>query len=461
MSDPNTLSEAALSELRGQIRGQVLTASDTGYDQAIAAWNLAAIHTPTVVVVAELASDIAAAVRAAAQARLGIGIQATGHGSVRPVDGMLIVTRRMDAITIHPAARIATVAAGATAGPVLAAAQEHGLAPLIGSSPTVGVVGLTLGGGLGWLSRKYGPACDAARSFEVVTPDGSPVHASANENEELFRALRGGGGGVLGVVTAMEIDLVPVTTVYGGSLLYPASAAVEVAEHYAWWVGQAPDDLTSSLVYMNFPPLPQVPEPLRGQSFTIVRGCWSGDLADGQRFVDTFRNAMPPAMDVWSEMPFGNSAAIGADPIDPMPVAGCSSWLTDLDGEVAAAIAANTFPSGGPPPVVFSEIRHLGGAMSAANDESVMGNRDRQFLFQSSGLNPETRVAMTPAQGRLLEALGPYRSGATSLNFMAGEERRSATQSSTDAARHDELAALQARLDPDNLLRFGVTHLAD
>lgn len=461
MSDPNTLSEASLSQLRRQVSGQVLTPDDADYGQAIAAWNLAAVHTPTVVVVAENASDVAAAVGAAAQAGLGIGIQATGHGSVLPIDGMLIATGRMDSVSIDPVARTATVGAGAIAGPVLAAAQEHGLAPLIGSSITVGAVGLTLGGGVGWLSRKYGPACDAVRSFEVVTPDGAAVHASATENEELFRALRGGGGGVLGVVTAMQIDLFPVTTVYGGSLLYPASAAAEVAEHYARWVGQAPDDLTSSLVFMNFPPLPQVPDPLRGQSFTIVRGCWSGDMADGRRFVDTFRNAMPPAMDVWAEMPFAASATIGNDPVDPMSVAGCSSWLTDLDGDVAAALAANTFPSGGPPPVVFSEVRHLGGAMSRANDDSVMGNRDRQFLFQSSGLNPETRVAMTPAHVRLIEALGQYRSGRTSLNFLAGEERRSSTRSSTDPARQDSLASLQARLDPDNLFRFGVTHLAD
>jgi hypothetical protein len=212
---------------------------------------------------------------------------------------------------------------------------------------------------------------------------------------------------------------------------------------------------------MNFPPLPQVPDPLRGQSFTIVRGCWSGDLAEGRRFVDTFRSAKAPVMDTWSEMSFAGSAAIGNDPVDPMPVAGCSSWLTDLDADVASALAANTFPSGGPPPVVFSEVRHLGGAISQPNGDSVMGNRDRQFLFQASGLNPESRVAMTPGQVRLMEALAPHRSGTTSLNFLAGEERRSGTQSSTDPAWHDSLAALQARLDPDNLLRFGVTYLAD
>jgi hypothetical protein len=452
VSSPATIPEAALTQLRQQISGTVLVPDDGGYGQSIGAWNLAVNHTPSVVVVAEHAADVAAAVRWAADAGLGIGIQATGHGSVIPVDEMLIVTTLMNAVTVE---------AGTTAGPVLSAAQEHGLAPLLGASPTVGVVGFTLGGGIGWLTRKHGPACDSVRSFEVVTPDGSQVHASTTENEELFRALRGGGGGVLGVVTAMEIDLFPVTTVYGGNLLYPASAGVEVTEHYAQWVGQAPDDLTSSLVFMNFPPMPQLPEPLRGQPFMVVRGCWSGDIAEGRHFVDIFRSAMPPAMDQWDEMHFADSATISNDPVDPMPVAGCSAWLTDLDGDLAASIATNTFPSDGPPPVVFSEIRHLGGAVSQTNDDSSMGNRDRQFLFQSSALNTEARDVMTPAQGRLMEALGPYRSTGTFLNFLAGEARRSATRSSTDPAQHDSLASLQSRLDPDNLLRFGVTHLAD
>jgi hypothetical protein len=458
LADP---SDDSLKELRRQINGRVLTADDADYRSAVACWNLAAVQTPALAVVAEDVSDVAIAVRYAADAGLGIGVQATGHGFVRPTDGMLILTTRMDDVTVDPVARTATVGAGCTAGPVLAAAQAHGLAPLLGASPTVGAVGLTLGGGVGWLSRKYGPACDAVRSFEVVTPNGCLVHASATENVELFRALRGGGGGVLGVVTSMEIELFPVTTVYGGSLVYPASAAVEVAEHYARWVGQAPDDLTTSLVFMNFPSLPRVPEPVRGQSFVIVRGCWSGDIAEGRRFVDTFREAMPPAMDLWDQMAFADSATIGNDPVAPMPVTGCGTWLNGLDGELAAAIASHTFPAGGPPPVVFSEIRHLGGAVSRnTNGDSVMGHRDRQFLFQFSAVATDGRDAMTPAQDQLMEALGHYRSSGTSLNFLAGEARRAATSTSTEAAQHNSLASLQARLDPHDLMRFGVTHRA-
>jgi hypothetical protein len=462
MSDPAAPSAESLNELRRRIGEQVLTPNDADYGTAIASWNVVGIHTPVVVVIPKDASDVAAAVRFAADANLGIGVQATGHGFVLPVDGLLIVTTAMNGVTIDPDARTATFGAGTLGGPVLAAAQEHGLAPLLGASPTVGAVGLTLGGGIGWLTRKYGPACDAVRSFEVVTPDGETVSASATENNQLFRALRGGGGGALGVVTAMEIDLFPVTTVYAGNLLYPASAAVEVTEQYAQWVAGVPDDLTSSLVYMNFPPLPEVPEPLRGQSFMFVRGCWSGDIAEGRRFVDAFRKALPPAMDLWAEMSFADSATISNDPADPMPVADDGCFLTGVDGELAEAIAAHTFPNGGPPPVVFSEIRHLGGAVSGnANRDSVMGNRDHQYLFTSIAVATEPTVGKTAAQGRLLEAIGSHRATGTFFNFGSGQVRRSTTRTSTDPAQQDSLAALQGRLDPRNLMRYGVDHRAD
>jgi hypothetical protein len=205
--------------------------------------------------------------------------------------------------------------------------------------------------------------------------------------------------------------------------------------------------------------MPQIPEPLRGQSFMIVRGCWSGDITEGRRFVGGFRSAMAPVMDLWNEMSFADSATIGNDPVDPMPVTGSSTLLNGLDGDLGSAIASHTFPSGNPPPVVFSEIRHLGGAVTAhANRDSVMGNRDRQFLFQYSALAAEGGHAMTPEQGRLMDALGQYRDSGTSLNFLAGEARRAATPTSTDPAQHDSLASLQARLDPRDLMRYGVTH---
>jgi hypothetical protein len=320
-----------VAPLRAAVTGDVLEPGDAGYDEACSAWNTAYRHRPAVVVVAATTSDVVEAVRFAAATGLGLGVQATGHGVARTADGgVLLRTERLDGVLVDPVNRTALVKAGATWAPVLAAAQLHGLAPLLGSSPGVGAVGYTLGGGLGWLARKHGAAADSVRAFEVVTAAGKLVRASADEHQELFWALRGGGGGSLGIVTAMEIELFPVTTVYGGNMLYPAEAAREVIERFVAWVADAPDELTSEVVLMNFPPLPEVPEPIRGRSFTILRGCWSGPLAEGHALLDGWREAMPPLMDMWSDMSFATwrrSATTPSTPCPPgAPGAGSPAW---------------------------------------------------------------------------------------------------------------------------------------
>ena len=231
---------ARIAALRHRVDGEVLTPGDPGFEAAGQCWNRTASHDPAVVVLAENVGDVIATVCFAAEAGIGLGVQATGHGAVAPVDGVLLVTSRLQDVSVDPEERTAWVAAGCTWAQVIDAAQAHGLAPLAGASTTVGAIGSTLGGGLGWLTRRFGPACDVVRSFEVVTPDGSLARTCRNENRELFRALRGGAGGAVGVVTDMEIDLVPVTTVYGGSLHYPADRAAEVVERYVAWVADAP-----------------------------------------------------------------------------------------------------------------------------------------------------------------------------------------------------------------------------
>jgi hypothetical protein len=251
----------------------------------------------------------------------------------------------------------------------------------------VGAVGYTLGGGLGWLARKYGPACDTVRSFEVVTPDGRLLRASADERTELFRALRGSGGGAIAIVTEMEIDLVAIDRVYAGNLFFPAHAAAEVTSAYARWAQHAPDDLTTSIVYMNYPPLPEVPEPLRGRSFTIVRGCWAGEIEAGRTFVDRLRAEVTPALDTWEEMSFADMASISSDPVDPMPCITTGGWLTGLDDEAGTLVADATFPVAGPPLLAFTELRHLGGAVASRDRSlSAMGNRDGRFTLHAIGV---------------------------------------------------------------------------
>lgn len=449
----------SVDELRRRTTGTVLAPGDDRFEEAALAWNRAARHAPAIVVEAADVNDVALAVGYAAHAGIGLGVQTTGHGMVRAADGgVLLVTRGLDDVRVDPTARTAWVGGGCTWGPVLEQAQAHGLAPLLGSAPHVGAVGYVLGGGVGWLARKHGTGADSARAFEVVTPDGRLVRASATEHPELFAALRGGGGG-LGIVVGMEIELYPVTTVYGGNLLYGPEQAEEVGAAWAEWIAEAPDELTSEIVFMNFPPLPEVPEPVRGRSFTIVRGCWAGDLDEGRGVVDALRARVAPLVDMWDVMPFAAVAQISNDPVDPMPALSGGGWLERVDPEVVRTFASATFPAGGPPVLAFSEIRHVGGATARGDRAtSVFGNRDHDLLWHALGVPADEASAATIA-GALstLEAdLGDALSDRRYLNFVDGETRRASLSAAVDTEAHESIRRLKDELDPSSVLRFGV-----
>ena len=218
--------------LQAAISGDVFVSGEPGYDQARQAWNLAADQRPAVVVVAESADDVAQAVRYAGAHELRIAPQGTGHdaGAVEPLNqAMLLRTSRMRGVRIDPGSRTARAEAGVLWRDVTVPAAEHGLAPLSGSSPTVGVAGYTLGGGLGWLARRYGQAANSVTAAEIVTPDGHIVRADADNEPDLLWAVRGGGGSV-GVLTALEMRLHPVGELYAGDLFFPIDRAPEVLE---------------------------------------------------------------------------------------------------------------------------------------------------------------------------------------------------------------------------------------
>lgn len=239
------IEEEQFVQLRTSQSGKVIIPDDPDYDAARQAWNLAVNQHPAFIIVAKSADDIAVAVRFASMQDLSIAVQATGHGVIREAsDSLLIVTSQMTNVRVDPNTRTAWIGAGVKWGRVLAQTQAVGLAPLLGSSPDVGAVGYTLGGGMGWLARKYGLSADSVNRFELVTADGKIVTASKDENTDLFWGLRGGGGN-FGVITGMEIRLYPVTTVYGGNLFYPVQKAKEVFTHYRQWIADAPDELTS------------------------------------------------------------------------------------------------------------------------------------------------------------------------------------------------------------------------
>ena len=446
---------AALCE---RVEGEVLGPGDAGYDAARVGYNLAVDQRPEVIVLPESAADVAEAVRAAGKYDLGVAVMATGHGTVSPADGaMLIVMSRMRGVVVDPATQTAWIDAGTKWGDVLAAAQEHGLAPLLGSSPDIGAVGFTLGGGIGWLSRKYGLSTDSALAFDVVTADGRQLHVSRDENPDLFWGMRGGGGS-LAIVTRMKIRLYPVAMVYAGNLLYPIEMAPEVLDRYADWITNVPEELTSSIVLMNFPPLPMAPEPLRGKSFVIVRGCYTGDLDVGAALIDGWREWREPALDFFHPMPFSDAKTISNDPEDPGMFTLSGAWLADLSSDVAETLMRFTLPRGGPPPLVFSEVRHMGGAISRGDAEgAAYGNRDSTLILSTVAITP-TAEALVGARAHIAaftEALKPHMTGGIYPNFLEGEEARDRIADAYSPETYRRLRALKAKWDPDNRLRFG------
>ena len=276
-----TLSAGDLSSLRTRMAVSVNEEAD--WDTARMGWNLVHDQRPLAVVFPETAEDVAAAVEFAREQGVRITAQATGHfaATLAPLDGVILVnTGRMRALEIDPDARRARIGAGVQWQDVDAAATEHGLAGLAGSAPDVGVVGYTLGGGLGWLGRKHGLAANSVVGAEVVTADGPIRRIDRDTEPDLFWAIRGGGGS-FGIVTALEFELYPVRELYAGDLFFPIERAAEVLHAWREWVATVPDELTSVGRVLHLPPIPQVPEPFRGKSFGMVEAAFIGDEADG------------------------------------------------------------------------------------------------------------------------------------------------------------------------------------
>jgi FAD/FMN-containing dehydrogenase len=446
-----------LAALQSILSGELLRPETPAYEEARLAWNRAVEHYPLLIVVAKTAQDIAAAVSYACQNQLGVAVQATGHGNVRPAnDCLLILTKEMTGVEIDPAAQTARIEAGVQWGKVLAAAQEYGLAPLLGSSPTVGAVGYTLGGGLGWLARKYGLSADHVLQFEVVTADGQLRTVSPNEHNELFWGLRGGGGS-LGVITSMMIRLFPVSQVYAGNLFYPASMAKDVFRHYRAWIANAPDELTSSVLIMNFPPIPQLPEFLRGQSFVLVRGCYCGSLVEGETMLRHWREWRTPVIDDFKTISFGQAATISNDPVNPMPSFSTGAWLRELSDPTIDALVDYAIGRDTPSPLAFAEVRHAGGAIRrVTSDASVYGNRDAEFILCLVGVAPSAadHHRIVTYTDEMKEAIRSDLTGGVYMNFIAGTESQQRIKDGLAPGGYEHLAQLKARVDPKNLFCY-------
>ncbi len=344
----------------------------------------------------------------------------------------------------RPAAR---VAAGTIWIEVVEAAAEHGLAALAGSSPDVGVVGYTRGGGLSWLARKHGIGANRDTAVELVTADGRFVRADAERNAELFWAVRGGGG-AFGVVTALEFELVPLTEVYAGILWFPVDRAAEILNEWRAWTDGQPEEMTSVGRILQFPPIPQIPEPVRGQSFVVVQAIYLGDEAEGAELLAPLR-ALGPVLDTVATIPVAELARLHMDPEGPAPGAGDGGMLADVDAELVDALVDLTVGS----PLLSVEIRHLGGAVARrADGHGALSHFDAPFILYAVGIapTPEAKAGVEESVGVLRDALAPWEAPHTYLNF-AETARDAGTLFAPDAL--ERLRRVKAEVDPLDVIR--------
>jgi FAD/FMN-containing dehydrogenase len=406
--------------LRRALAGELHVPGDPGYDVARRPLHDTIDPRPAMVVEARGAADVRAAVVAAREHDLALAVQATGHGTHVPADDAILVrTSDMAAVLVDPARRVARVGAGALWGDVLAAAAPFGLAPLSGSSPSVGVTGYTLGGGLGWLARRHGFAADSLLRAEVVTADGSIVTASADDHADLFWALRGGGGS-FGVVTAMELRLHPVAEVYAGTACFAVDRAPDTLMRYREWIADAPDALSTAVLLMHLPD---------GQRVLAIRAMHAGAGEEARRLLaPLFAAAGPPLVDGMRPMRFADASMGGTAPRH-------LELVRDLpDAVIEAIVAAQAAPT--------VEVRHWGGAMARpVPGAGPVGPRDV----------PLSVIADADVPG-LAAALAPHATGGSFLNFLADPAR---TATAFVPADYEALREVKAAYDPDDVFRVG------
>jgi FAD/FMN-containing dehydrogenase len=441
-----------LNELRTLVSGPVFARGDEGLPAEVAAYNLLVEHRPDLVVGAASEADVAAAVGFAAANSLPLSILSTGHGSYANVsEGLIITTSRLTGdVVIDTATRTATVLAGHRVSDVVAAAAKHGLAPLPGSSTSVSAIGYLLGGGVGPLARTYGMSSDWVRSFRVATAEGGIITADATQNSDLFWALRGGKAG-FGVVTSLELELLPLETLYGGSLFFDTEHVGAVFTAWLKWTATVPEALTSSAAIVRFPPLEFIPEPLRGKTVLHLRIAYIGDPAEGARLLAPLLETAPALIGAVGEMAAADIGMIHNDPTDPIPLwdGSVQQLLTHADAGFAEALLGAVGPEVNVP-IVAAEVRHLGGATRRdVPGGSAAGGRTSDYSLLLAGVpDPSLFATVLPQVMEGVTAqLKPWLSDAMLINFQARPSSEAA-RNSWPAEISTRLAEVRAAYDP-------------
>ena len=447
-TDPAPAPLAPVAELRARVIGPVTTPADPSYAGTVSPWQLAVAVQPQIAVEAVCAQDVVETVRFARRHGLTVTPQATGHGPISALVGdILVTTRSLDECVVHPEGW-ARVGAGVKWLRVVEEAAPHGLAPLSGSITDVGIVGYTTGGGLGPMARTYGLASDRVRAFEVVTGDGELRRVTPTEHRELYFGLRGGKG-ALGIVTAVEFDLVRQPTFYGGALWFDGADAAAVTERWRTWSAALPEAGTTSIALFRLPPLPGVPEPLANRLTVSVRYVWTGSAEEGEQQAAGMRAAAPVLIDDVRVKPYTEIDSVHTDPLDPMPAHEYAVLLGDFPASAAQALVAAAGP-GSQSQEFLVEVRQLGGAYARGGEHpSAFCPRHASYSVLAVGLpGPET----DRDQAVLARALAPWALPGRLPNFSFTPEQLAAAYTADVRAR---LLAAQDVYDPAGVLAIG------
>jgi FAD/FMN-containing dehydrogenase len=455
-TQPSTIDERAVEAFAARFRGELIRPGDRRYDSARSVWNALVDRRPALIARATGAADVVAAVAFARDNGVPLAVRGGGHsvaGKAVCDGGIVLDLSGLRGVRVDPRARTARVAPGTSWGEFDRETQLFGLATTGGVISTTGVAGLTLGGGLGWLARLHGPACDNLISADVVIASGDVLTASATENADLFWGLRGGGGN-FGVVTSFEYRLHPVgPTVLAGVIFHPADAARDVLGFFRDFVATAPDELTVFAFLLTAPPAPFLPERAHGRLCVALGVCYAGEVASGERAIEPLRAFGRPLADTVAPIPY---AAFQSGFDESFPPGIFNYWkssyvneLTDAAIETVVEHAARM-----PSPTSTAYFEHLGGAIACGAD-TAFGHRDVTFDFSvlASWREPHASDENIAQTREFWEATRPFSTDAVYVNNL-GEEGTERVAAAYAPDRLERLIALKNAYDPTNLFRL-------
>jgi FAD/FMN-containing dehydrogenase len=450
------ISRYAAEALAATLTGEVVLPEDPTYEAARKVWNGAYDRSPAVIVRPVDADGVRAAVTFGAERELAVSVRSGGHsyaGHGTNDGGLVIDLSKMKALHVDPASRIARLEPGLTWGEVAQHTQPLGLALTAGDTGSVGVGGLAVGGGIGWMARRYGLTIDHLMAAQVVTADGLLLRTSETENPDLFWAIRGGGGN-FGIVTAFEFRLHSAGHVLGGAVIYDATQAVEVLDAYAGYAASAPDALTTMASVLLAPPVPFIPPHLHGKLVLALAVCYTGDLEEGQRVVAPLRGLGTPVADQIGPMPYSALLGLAAqNEVRGRQVHVRSMFLDRLDADLLGAIVSQTRTLSAP--IAYVQIRVLGGAVArVAPDATAFAYRDKPFMVTigSAWMDPAESARHGAALEGFWRSVEHHAAGVYS-NFL-GDEGEARVRDAYGPATYARLAELKRRYDPHNLFRL-------